>query len=234
MILALLAALASAGECVPVTAADVLDVKAPGIVVLGERHGTQPDLRRATRVVRSYAARMRTTVALEAVPAAGQATLDAFAAGSVPVAELPARLDWERAWGFPWAPYAPLVTASRWGAKVVGAGLPLGGPPEGREVPVPPRYVDLLRDAMGGHDIPLGQEARFVQAMAWRDLAIAEAALAGWDGKGWLVVVTGRGHVEGGKGVAWQLDRLSEAPVHSFVLAWGEDPPCYPGDRLWR
>jgi hypothetical protein len=232
--LALFLSAALAGDCVYVGKDQVEGVAAPAVVVLGERHGMQPDLRRAATIVRSYAARGPTTVALEAAHRDKQRALDDFAAGRVDASALPERLDWGATWGFPFPPYRPLVTASAVGAEVVAAGVALGGKPEGAEVPIPPRYVDLLRDAMGGHPVPLGQESRFVEAMAWRDFAIAEAAIAGWDGKGWLVIVTGRGHVEGGKGVAWQAARLTDARVEAFVLARGQEPPCHPGDRIWR
>ncbi len=232
--LALLIATALGADCTYVSKADVLSVPAPAVIVLGERHATQPDLRRAGAVVKSYAARMRTRVALEAVRAEDQAVLDRFTAGQIDAASLPDALDWGASWGFDWAPYRPLVTSSQWGATVVGAGLKLGPKPEDATIPVPPRYMDLLREAMGGHPIPLGQENSFVESMAWRDHGIAKAALDGWDGKGWLIIVTGRGHVEGGKGVAWQASQLTATPVSSFVLSGGGGAACHPGDRVWR
>ena len=94
--------------------------------------------------------------------------------------------------------------------------------------------LDGLRDAMAGHEMPLDMEERFVRSMAWRDYKIASLAATSWDQKGYLVIVTGRGHVEGGKGVNWQVSQLVDVPVHSFVLAWGKEPPCYPGDQVWR
>jgi hypothetical protein len=48
------------------------------------------------------------------------------------------------------------------------------------------------------------------------------------------VIVTGRGHVEGGKGVPWQVGQLlPDARVESFVLAWGQ-APCHPGDQAYK
>jgi hypothetical protein len=26
----------------------------------------------------------------------------------------------------------------------------------------------------------------------------------------------------------------TEKAVHGFVLAWGGEPPCYMGDRVWK
>lgn len=221
-------------SCEYVTFAEIAAIEAPAVVVLGERHGFQPDLARAAKVVRSFDRRAPVTVALEAVHSKYQPVLDGFAEGKVEAVDLPALTRWDDDWGFPYAPYAPLVTASRFGAKVVGAGLDLGPRPEDRAVPLPPRYIDVLRPAMAGHTMPPEKEGGFVQAMAWRDFRIAEAAMNGWSGEGYLVVVTGRGHVEGGKGVAWQAQRMTQAPVHAFVLKPGPEPPCWEGDRLWR
>lgn len=230
----LLGAAIAAPQCENIRFRDIVSIPAPAVIVLGERHGHQPDLRRADRVVTRLSRRGEVTLALEAVHHRMQPVLDRFAAGDLDAADLPGLLDWNASWGFAWRPYAPVVTAAVQGVAVVAAGLDLGPKPEDRDVPVPPRYIDLLRDAMQGHDMPLEMEARFVTSMAWRDFGIAEHALKAWDGQGHLVILAGRGHVEGGKGIAWQVAQQVEVPVHGFVLARGKDAPCYPGDRLWR
>lgn len=227
-------ALAAEPACTYVKLDDIVDRPAPAVVVLGERHGSRKDLGRALAVARRLKARGKVTVALEAVHRSHQGVLDAFAAGKVDADALEAELDWDRSWGFAYRAYEPLVTASEEDMKVVGVGVDLGPKPDDVQIPLPPRYVDLLRPAMGGHEVPLDQEQHFVEAMAWRDHALAKAALDAWDGEGFLVLVVGRGHVEGGKGTVWQAQRLTEAPVEGFVLAPGVDPPCHPGDRLWR
>lgn len=227
--------LAMAGEeCQLVGFRDIVDVEAPAVIVLGERHGFQPDLARAMHVVRTLDKKAGVTVALEAVHSRYQPLLDQYAKGDMPSADLPELMKWTESWGFHWAPYAPLVTAADIGAAVVGAGLDLGPRPEDRSVPLPPRYLDVLAPAMGGHEIPPEKESEFIQAMAWRDYRIAELAIEGWSGQGYLVIVTGRGHVEGGKGVAWQAARMTQAPVSAYVLKPGPDAPCWPEDRLWR
>ena len=220
--------------CAYVRFPDVVAVPSPSVVVLGERHGFKSDLGRALKVARRFATEGPVTIALEAVHRKHQPVLDAFAAKKVPPDELADQLDWEHEWGFAYRAYEPLVTAAEEGMRVVAVGVDLGPKPEGVEVPIPPRYLDLLRPAMGGHDVPKAKEADFVAAMAWRDRALAEAAVKAWDGKGRLVLVVGRGHVEGGKGVAWQADLLTDAPIASFVLAPGPNPPCHEGDRLWK
>lgn len=225
---------AQAGGCETVTYADVAAVSGPAVVVLGERHGMQPDLSRATRVVRGFSRRGPVTVALEAVHRDLQPTLDDYAAGAFDTEDLESRLDWKKRWGFPYAPYASLVSGALSGQRVVAAGVDLGPGPEGESPPIPSGYLTILRDVMGGHDVPPDRESAFLASMAWRDYAIGKAAIDGWDGQGVLVVVTGRGHVEGGKGVAWQIEQLTEVPVSAFVLAWGANSACYAGDKIWR
>lgn len=230
------AAAAQDGLCEPIGLGDVLNVQAPAVIVLGERHGTEPDLSRATRVVRALLATGEpVTVALEAVHQKYQPVLDDYAAGKVDPLELETKLEWKDAWGFPFAPYSKLVMSSGEGAKVVAAGLDLGpAPADAPKYPIPPGYSEILESAMGGHQVPPGAEPSFIASMAWRDYAIGDLATKSWDGQGFLVVVTGRGHVEGGKGVGWQLDQRLDVPVTSYVLAWGKQPPCFEGDLVWR
>ena len=45
------------------------------------------------------------------------------------------------------------------------------------------------------------------------------------------MVLTGRGHIEGGMGTNWQLPKLVDVPVHSVVLGH-HGARCLPGDRL--
>lgn len=229
-----LAAALAQDACTYVGMSDITSVSAPAVIVLGERHGFQPDLGRASRVAHALQRRGPVTVALEAVHARFQPILDDFARGRMEPSDLPELMSWEDSWGFPYAPYQPLVTGSRAGMKVVAAGLDLGPRPDDQPVPLPPRYMEILRPAMGDHTIPPESEGRFVQAMAWRDYRIAEIALSAWSGQGYLVIVTGRGHVEGGKGVAWQAQRMTQVPVQGYVLKAGPDAPCWPGDQLWR
>lgn len=230
----LLAGIAAASECEFVSFKDVVDVEGPTVLVLGERHGHQPDLRRAMRVVDTLARTQPVTLAIEAVHHEQQPVLDAFARGDSRASDLPELMDWDTMWGFRWRPYEPLVTASLVGVKVVAAGLDLGPKPDDAEVNLPSNYMDILRPALAGHDMPLESEQRFVTSMAWRDFGIARAAIEHWDGRGVLVVLTGRGHVEGGKGVTFQAGQLTDAKIQSVVLARGGAPPCWPGDRIWR
>jgi uncharacterized iron-regulated protein len=220
--------------CETVDFATLATVDSPAVIVLGERHGHQPDLRRAERLVASLASRTDVTLALEAVTPAQQPILDKFESGLVASPDLPGLLNWVNTWGFDWKRYENLVTGKLLGAHVVGIGVDHGPLPEGTSVPIPPRYTDALRDGMGGHDMPPAMEADLASAMAWRDHRLAKGAVDAWDGRGFLVIVAGRAHVEGGKGVGWQAERLTPATVHTVTLFPGRDPMCTDDDLYWK
>jgi uncharacterized iron-regulated protein len=226
-------ALGATPRCTEVGIREITSIQPPHVLVLGERHGTQPDLRRALRVVRRLARKAPVTVALEAVHESGDSTLQAFARGELPRRELASALHWQETWGFPWGPYRPLVHRALRGDTLVAAGPTLESAPDDANFPVPSGYFAILSDAMAQHPVPPAFQDKFVRSMAWRDYRIAESARRAWNGEGFLVVVTGRGHVEGGKGVPWQLAKQTQAPVTAAILARGVDAPCYAGDRIW-
>ena len=232
--IALLVGLASAHTCEEVGLDELASVPAPAVLLLGERHGSRPDLKRAARLVRALTDRgAPVRVALEAVHESNQSVLDAFAAGQVKRRQLRDALRWEETWGHAWRPYRKVLFAD--GVELTAAGLDLGPKPEDREVPVPEGYEAFLAELMGPHGhhgMSPEVQARFVTSMAWRDFRIAELSAADWSGEGYLVVLTGRGHVEGGLGTGWQLPKLQEAPVHSVVLGH-EGARCGPDDRVW-
>jgi len=228
-----LVAVAAAQQCEVVSLGDIVEIEAPAVVVLGERKAHQPDLKRAWKVVSKLSKRGPVTLALEAVHAEAQEVLDKYERGGIDPADLPDLLGWQQYWGFEYAPYEKLVTASLIGVHVVGVGLDLGPRPPDERVPLPPGYVNLLVDSLGDHPVAVELEGDFVEAVAWRDHSIARTALEGWDKKGTLVILADRLHVEGGMGVQWQAQRLTQHPVHGALLAWA-DSPCYRDDRIWK
>lgn len=219
--------------CERVGLSTVVGHDAPAVVVLGERKGHQPDLRRAERVVARLAKKGPVTLALEAIHRDHQGVLDAYAVGKVVPADLAGLVDWQDDWGFPWAPYEKLVTSAVIGVDVLAVGMHPTVRPPTSSIPIPPGYIHVLTDAMGEYPMPIEREGQFIQTVAYRDHSIASAAIQSWDRTGFLVILVDRLHVEGGLGVAWQAQRLTDAPVHAYVLAWAE-APCYPGDLVWR
>lgn len=236
MLLWITAALAH--PCDDITLEEILEQPAPAVVVLGERHGHKSDMQRAYRVVDGLQdSGAPVTLAIEAVHEDNQSVLDAFAAGEFGKGKLPKKLRWSETWGFAWKPYKKLVSADKQGVRVVAAGLTLGPKPEEREVEIPEGYDAFLMEIMGAHAHAMKPEmkARFSTSMAWRDFRIAELAAEGWSGEGYLVILTGRGHVEGSMGTNWQLAKIpaiGETPVVSAVLDH-DSARCLEGDRVW-
>lgn len=221
---------ALAHPCESIGLDDVLEIPAPAVLVLGEQHGSKPDMKRARAVVDALAERAPVRLALEAVHESNQPVLDAFVRGEKKKRKLPAALRWDETWGYDWGAYKKLV--ARTDVDVVAAGLDLGPKPEDREVTIPEGYDAYLQQLMQGHEMTDEIRARFTTSMTWRDFRIGELAAAGWSGEGYLVVLAGKGHVEGSLGTNWQLERLVEAPVHSVILGH-DDAACLEGDRVW-
>jgi len=217
--------------CEPV-ALDALGVAPGEVMVLGERHGRKEDLRRAAAVVEAAARRGPVTVALEAVSADHQDVLDRLTEGTIRPGRVRRLADWSETWGYPFRPYKKLLKLD--GVRFVAAGPKLGPKPDDAEIPVPESYEQRLAEVAashhhGGEDPDAAR--RFAEAMAWRDFKIAELALAGWDERSPLVVVAGRGHVQGGLGITWQLDEgLTDAPHRRVLLAPSRD--CDTGDLV--
>lgn len=212
------------GGCDPVALDVLAQTEAPAVLVLGERHGQRDELRLAAELVERLGERAPVTVALEAVHGDRQDAADAFAEHGRR-GRLKRGLAWKETWGYRFGVYWPVLRQGRDGVRLVGAGLDLGPAPAGQAIAIPDGYEEQLADAMAGHDMPPDVEARFTRSMAWRDLRIAQQAVDGWNQEGFLVIVTGRGHVEGGRGVTWQLRRLTHAPILPALLA-AEDATC--------
>ncbi|MFT7519718.1 MAG: hypothetical protein ACI9MC_001861, partial [Kiritimatiellia bacterium] len=144
--------------------------------------------------------------------------------------------DWDKNWAYPFAPYLDLLTLALTeapqGYTIVAVGSTMAPPAAARSVDVPSGYSDHLASIVGP-TLSSSMRPRLAQAMAWTDHQIATAAMRSWDGAGYLVILTDRTRVEGGFGVNWQVEQLSNRPVHSFVLGWG-DPPCHSGDLVWK
>lgn len=221
------------GTCTEIDAGDILAVPPPAVIVLGERPGVPRDGRRAGRLVKKLGRVAPVTVALETVPRALQPVLDQYARGEIDTDDLDDALSWDEVVGLPYRSYNTLVTASVDDAGVSAIGMRNYSPPRSIDIPVPAEYLEILRDGMGQGLMPRVAEGAYLRFVAWRDHALAERALSAWDGRGYLVVVTHRARIEGGYGVPWQLAGLTDAPVEPFVLAWGIEPPCYAGDRVW-
>ncbi|EKO38564.1 MAG: putative iron-regulated protein [Solidesulfovibrio magneticus str. Maddingley MBC34] len=90
------------------------DVAGADYLLLGEEHPNPCDHQAQAAVIRRLAkAGVLPAIGLEMVPADYQGVLDAFNAGTLPLAELPTKLDWKTTWGFDFELYAPIFEAAR-------------------------------------------------------------------------------------------------------------------------
>lgn len=170
-------------------------------------------------MVEAAAAQGPVTIALEAVSSDYQNVLDALSKGEVRPGKVRRLVNWDDTWGYPFKPYKALFKID--GARYVAAGPKLGPKPADVTVPVPEAYEERLAGVAAAHHHGGGDPAsvrKFAEAMAWRDYRIASLALDAWDGESALVVVAGRGHVEGGLGITWQFDEGLTEVAHQRVL----------------
>jgi Haem-binding uptake, Tiki superfamily, ChaN len=224
-----LASAAAPAACTHTSISRLARLDGPTILVLGERKGSGTDLGRARRLVRALAEQGPVTVAMQAVRADAQATLDRLGQGELAVDQLDDELRWGETWGFSYAPYARLFALASPLVRFVGVGAPYTLPAE--DVAVPPGYFQVLRGPMGENPVPTVMEERYAKFVAGADRTFAQGALKGWSGEGALVLIVDRFHVEGGLGVPWQLKEATDQPVRSALLADAQTV-CYAGDQF--
>jgi uncharacterized iron-regulated protein len=222
-----------AADCSRISPRDIGRIDPPAVVVLGERRGTPSDLWRAKQLVRKLSRRATTTLALEAAHHARQPAIDRYEQGLTGFEDLAIELAWSDYWDFPITPDRPLLVSAQRGVAVRAIGVDRSPKPTDYPVPIPPGYLFVLEDAFGSAPPPVIQEDRLILAIAYRDHRLAKGALEAWDGKGYLVLIADRFHVEGGKGISWQLERMSPAPVHAVLLS-DAGAACHPADKILR
>lgn len=217
--------------CTKTSIGKLAATQAPGVLVLGERKGTNPDLARAKKLVKKLVKRGPVTLALQAIPTEHQGILERFSRGEITVEQLPKELEWDVRWAFPFETYAPLLEASSLGVKLVAIGAPYTTPPKDPVIPTPPGYIHILAGPMGEAPMPVELESHFASFVAAMDYRLASNAISSWNGQGFLVIIADRYHVEGGQGVQWQARQLTEVPISAAMLANGGSV-CFAGDAL--
>jgi uncharacterized iron-regulated protein len=174
---------------------------------------------------RVLAVEPRTALGLEMLPAEAQPALDDWSAGKIDEDTLLDRVGWEKAWGYPFRWYRPLLEAARaHGQRVIALNAPhslakavahkgLDGltPDEKRAlpeiVPGPPEHRAQLSEAFAGHGDPGDPHAakdpqaleRFYLAQLVWDETMAQnvaRALAAPGAARKIFVVTGEGHAK--------------------------------------
>lgn len=227
---------ALAAPCTQTTVENLSSIKAPAVLVLGERPGNTSDVKRAVSIVERLAKRdLTVTVAMEAVEERNQDVLTRFDLGELDVKELPSTMGWDGYWGTSFKPYADLFSRD-W--RLVAAGPTVGPVPVGKSINYPADYPDTLVEEFStslprGAEVLPGELASFTRNRAWRDRRIAELATSKWSGVGVLVILTDREHVEGNQGTGWQLGKMTDARIYPVLLN-KKGATCPAGDRVLK
>lgn len=194
-------------------------------------HGLNPDI----------------AVGLEMLPRRVQPVLDRWSAGELSEAEFLKQSGWSEIWGFDPQLYLPILHFARmhrlpvvalnverrlvsrtaregWAAIPPGEREGVGDP-----APPPDRYRDKLAETLAQHgpgDKGPDAVARFVEAQSVWDRAMAEKIAAVWtEQRRTVVAILGRGHIEQGFGVPYQLSALGVGGA-AVLLPWDAERDC--------
>lgn len=231
-VLGLSTASAQAEGCEKVRIGQLVKEQGPGVLFLGERHASRRDLARARRIVKRLSDQGPVTLALEPVWAGSQRALKRLQNNRLRFERLEEALRWSEHFPFSYDAYRPLLSLyERDDVTLVAVGQPIELVPDDVTVAVPAGYASVLADATGEGPVPPALSEQFTETVAWHDRRVAQTALDAWSGEGWLVVLVDRTWVEGGLGMPWQAEQLTDVPVGAALLADAKTR-CYAGDRV--
>ncbi len=232
------------------------------VVLLGEQHDEVEHHRWQLHTITAlHGERPDMLLGFEMFPRRTQPVLDRWSAGELAEADFLTQVDWQQAWGMDAALYLPLFhfarehrlpmlalnvdrsTASRVAAQ--GFALVPTGEREGVGEPAPARDAYRARlaeiftmhpHARGAPGADPGLFERFIRGQLFWDRAMAEviANAAHATPQALVVGIMGRGHIEYGDGVPFQLGALGVIDV-ATALPWhaGNDYPAGIADLLF-
>lgn len=232
------------------TSAAMLDqISQARVVLLGERHDRADEHRWQLQVLAAIQGRHSGTVAgFEMFSRTQQDDLDRWVSGELSEAEFLERVDWDRTWGYPAELYLPLLHFVRLNQMPAVAlnierellqrisregwdAVPLDERYQIRQAaPGPAAYDAMLDEIMSAHQQgsePASEQQKeaFRRAQSAWDRAMAAAlAVALENQPGPVVAMVGRGHMQWGYGIPYQLADLGIDGVVSLL-------PFEPGDR---
>mgnify|MGYP002777206891 CR=1 FL=1 len=204
------------------------------VVYLGETHDREADHRAQLEIIQQLLQRRQGwTIGMEMFQRPYQASLNQFLAGKLDEAELQARSQYRRRWGYPWEFYAPILRLARArGVGVIALNAPTEVtrkvarqglhsltlaerrfvPPPSAIVLAPDRYRQRLRQLYDeihqGHGSSLNFD-HFFQAQVLWDETMAEAIVQQLQRRPdrSMVVLVGQGHLLYGDGIPGRVQR---------------------------
>lgn len=214
------------------------------VIVVGEQHDQATHHEVQRRIVTTLAApsdksARKLVVGLEMLTWDKQAVLDRFNAGELDADAFAAAVDWQKAWGFTFDLYRPLLADGHAsGASFRALNAPRELVRAVRKKGIDGLSADELRAlpdldlgdvehrawfkgifAGGGHPMKDADVDAFYMAQVVWDEAMADrAAQALLDGATHVVVIAGAGHVARGRGIPQRIERrVASAKVISIV-----------------
>lgn len=237
------AALAACGSTAPAASAQVNQLPAVPLLLLGEQHDAPEHqaLQRETVVLLSQRGHLAAVV-MEMLEQ-GRSTTGLPRSASE--AEVRQALQWsgEANSGWPWAVYGPVVMAAVGaGVPVIGGNLPrasmraaMGNSTLDQRLS-PAALAQQQESIREGHCglLPEGQIAPMTRIQIARDLALAEAALAAMQPGQTVLLVAGNGHVRRDLGVPQHLPaQLNHHVVMAKAGSTQEEPRSDQTDAVW-
>jgi uncharacterized iron-regulated protein len=214
-------------------------------VLVGESHDELSHHRRQAEVIEALTASGReVTIGMEMFTRDNQGSLGGWPLGEWSQEEFIEKSNWKTQWGFDYALYAPIFSASRThGLPLVALNLPRdwvrrvgrGGP--GALTPEEARWapdidtsneshLKLFTAMIGGHPLE-GERGRNMYAaqVSW-DEGMAQTAhewaLANPNPKRVMVIIAGSGHTMHGLGINYRLKRKGWSSIHALPITASE------------
>ncbi|MFN7729111.1 MAG: ChaN family lipoprotein [Bdellovibrio sp.] len=92
----------------------VEEISRSSVILIGDFHALQQSQKAQLRILKSIPNQRRIVLAAEFFEARHQKILDQFVSGQVSESDFLKAIQWQKAWGFPWEHYRPLI---RWAMK---------------------------------------------------------------------------------------------------------------------
>lgn len=219
--------------------ADVVTrLKGARVVMVGEQHDAADHHELQRRVVDVMGAAPGLVVGFEMLTWDLQPGLDRFNRGELDAPAFADAVDWQKAWGFPFALYRPIFeTARRHEAKCLALNAPRAlvrglrqrgvdglSADERAQLPELDLGDELHRAwfekvfSSSGHPLKPEELAGFYRAQVlWDEAMASRAAQAVVDGARQVLVIAGAGHVAAGRGVPQRIERRLRTPVLTLV-----------------